>query len=267
MDDKISITICGDGGCGMYPSPVLPRLATNTTALGKSSITLRIVRSAWTHDYDPTIEDSYSVTRTINGQTYSLHLTDTAGQEEYRGMWSAANLTSDAFLLVYDITNAQSLQNLDFFAELIEMEKENRQEQGRCWPAIMVAGNKCDLQGQRQVGAAEGLEWAKSRGCGFMETSAREVVNIEETFASIVKRVVEAREQHASGMRPDFPSLINPTPHNQRASAVPETQQSAPAPNITSDAEKQRYSQSESTATSPQKKKKKSGFFSSLKCW
>lgn len=98
-------------------------------------------------------------------------------------MWSASNLTSDAFLFVYDITNAQSLQNLDFFAELIEMERENRQEQGKCWPAIMVAGNKCDLQGQRQVGAAEGLEWAKSRGCGFMETSAREVVNIEETFA------------------------------------------------------------------------------------
>jgi GTPase KRas protein len=98
-------------------------------------------------------------------------------------MWSASNLTSDAFLFVYDITNAQSLQNLDFFAELIDMERENRQEQGKCWPAIMVAGNKCDLQGQRQVGAAEGLEWAKSRGCGFMETSAREVVNIEETFA------------------------------------------------------------------------------------
>lgn len=154
-----------------------------THSPGKSSITLRIVRSAWTHDYDPTIEDSYSVTRTIDGKTYSLFLTDTAGQEEYRGMWSAANLTSDAFLLVYDITNAQSLQNLDFFAELIDMEMENRQELGKCWPALMVAGNKCDLQGQRQVGAAEGLEWAKSRGCGFMETSAREVVNIEETFA------------------------------------------------------------------------------------
>ncbi|KAI5204151.1 ras small GTPase [Aureobasidium subglaciale] len=249
MDDKISITICGDGGCG------------------KSSITLRIVRSAWTHDYDPTIEDSYSVTRTIDGQTYSLFLTDTAGQEEYRGMWSAANLTSDAFLLVYDITNAQSVENLAFFAELIEMERENRQEQGKCWPAIMVAGNKCDLQGQRQVGAAEGLEWAKSRGCAFMETSAREVVNIEETFAAIVKRVVEAREQHAAGIRPNFPSLVNPTPHNQRISAATETQQSAPAPNITSESEKQRYSESESAATSPLKKKKKGGFFSSLKCW
>ncbi|KAH0002093.1 ras small GTPase, partial [Aureobasidium melanogenum] len=249
MDDKISITICGDGGCG------------------KSSITLRIVRSAWTHDYDPTIEDSYSVTRTINGQTYSLFLTDTAGQEEYRGMWSAANLTSDAFLLVYDITNAQSLQNLDFFAELIDMEMENRQEQGKCWPALMVAGNKCDLQGQRQVGAAEGLEWAKSRGCGFMETSAREVVNIEETFASIVKRVVEAREQHAAGLRPNFPSLANPTPASQRVSAATETYQSAPAPNITSVSEKLRFSESESAATSPQKKKKKGSFISSLKCW
>ncbi|KAG9539471.1 hypothetical protein KCU71_g20129, partial [Aureobasidium melanogenum] len=120
---------------------------------------------------------------------------------------------------------------------------------------------------QRQVGAAEGLEWAKSRGCGFMETSAREVVNIEETFASIVKRVVEAREQYAAGLRPNFPSLANPTPASQRVSAATETYQSAPAPNITSVSEKLRFSESESAATSPQKKKKKGRFFSSLKCW
>jgi GTPase KRas protein len=183
-------------------------------------------------------------------------------------MWSASNLTSDAFLFVYDITNAQSLQNLTFFAELIEMERENRQEQGKCMPAIMVAGNKCDLQGQRQVGAAEGLEWAKSRACGFMETSAREVVNIEETFAAIVKRVVEAREQHAAGLRPTLPSLVNPAPQQQSVSNVTPSQQSAPAPNISGDSEKGRYSQSESTATPPSKDKKKSGgFFSSLKCW
>lgn len=150
---------------------------------GKSSITLRIVRSQWTHDYDPTIEDSYSVTRTIDGITYSLSITDTAGQEEYRGMWSASNLNSDAFLLVYDITSAPSLQALGFFTEMIEVEREARAERGECWPAIMVAGNKCDLQAQRQVGAREGLEWAKLRGCGFMETSAREMVNVEETFA------------------------------------------------------------------------------------
>jgi len=193
MDDRITITICGDGGCG------------------KSSITLRVVRGQWTHDYDPTIEDSYSVTRTIDGTTYSLALTDTAGQEEYRGMWSAANLHSDAFLLVYDITSSESLAQLDYFAQLIDEEVQNRQEAGRCWPALMVVGNKVDLQGDRQVSARQGLQWAIQRGFGFMETSARESVNIEETFAALVKRVVEARRMFESGQSPEpLPSTTRP---------------------------------------------------------
>ncbi|KAF1808514.1 ras-domain-containing protein [Eremomyces bilateralis CBS 781.70] len=184
MDDsnRISITVCGDGGTG------------------KSSITLRLVRSQWTHEYDPTIEDSYSVTRTIDGQTYLLMLTDTAGQEEYRGLWAASNLRSDAFLLVYDITNAASLDALDYFTEMIEMETEQRIDTGGIPPVTIVAGNKCDLQSQRQVRSQQGLEWARKRRCGFMETSAREMVNIEETFALLVRRVVEARKlQHFGG--------------------------------------------------------------------
>ena len=56
-------------------------------------------------------------------------------------------------------------------------------EKGLTLPVCLVAGNKCDLQGMRQVSARDGLEWARSRGYGFMETSAREMVNIEETFA------------------------------------------------------------------------------------
>jgi GTPase KRas len=190
MDDpsRITITICGDGGCG------------------KSSITLRLVRSQWTSDYDPTIEDSYSITRRIDGQTYHLSLTDTAGQEEYRGMWGGANLRSDAFLMVYDITNADSLDQLEYFNELIDMEtetridaaasaaKNNSKNAGQIvMPVKIVAGNKCDLQESRQVDAKTGLEWARRRSCGFMETSARNVVNIEETFALIVRRVVERR--------------------------------------------------------------------------
>jgi small GTP-binding protein len=133
--------------------------------------------------YDPTIEDSYSVTRNIDGTTYSLELTDTAGQEEYRGLWSSSTIKSDGFLLVYDITQHNSLLQLEHFNQLIEMERGNRVERRQVQPVCIVAGNKCDLQGMRQVGATEGLNWARSRGYGFMETSAREMVNIEETFA------------------------------------------------------------------------------------
>ncbi|MCJ1337133.1 hypothetical protein MMC09_002412 [Bachmanniomyces sp. S44760] len=164
--DRISITICGDGGC-----------------------------------------DSYSVSRTIDGRPYHLSLTDTAGQEEYRGLWASSNLQSDAFLLVYDITNPSSLHTMTHFLEMIDMEAENRAEangSGRggnggeiAMPVKIVAGNKCDLKDERLISSREGLEWARSRGCGFMETSAREMVNIEETFALIVRRVVAARAQAA----------------------------------------------------------------------
>jgi GTPase KRas protein len=110
-------------------------------------------------------------------------LTDTAGQEEYRGLWAASNLKSDAFLLVYDITSPSSLESLEYFMEMIDMEEESRIDNGKTPPVKIVAGNKCDLQGQRQIKAKDGLEWARRRKCGFMETSAREMVNIEETFA------------------------------------------------------------------------------------
>lgn len=132
---------------------------------------------------DRCAEDSYSVTRTVDGVPYYLMLTDTAGQEEYRGLWAASNLKSDAFLLVYDITSPNSLDALEYFMEMIDMEEENRMDNGKTPPVKIVAGNKCDLQSQRQITAKDGLEWARRRKCGFMETSAREMVNIEETFA------------------------------------------------------------------------------------
>lgn len=128
-------------------------------------------------------EDSYSVTRTIDGRSYFLSLTDTAGQEEYRGLWAASNLRSDAFLLVYDITQAPSLDALEYFMQMIDMECDHRQDTGAVMPVKIVAGNKCDLKDSRVITSKMGLDWAKSRGCGFMETSAREMVNIEETFA------------------------------------------------------------------------------------
>ena len=205
------------------------------------------MRSQWTSDYDPTIEDSYSVTRQIDGLNYHLSLTDTAGQEEYRSLWAASNLQSDAFLLVYDITNLHSLEGLSWFLEMIDIEAENREDEnnrllaakgnrvrgrrqdGWKFPPIkIIAGNKCDLKENRVVTSKMGWEWARSKGCGFMETSAREMVNIEETFACkspgpthvvranfllvIVKRVAEARRQ-GGAVGPYTPGSKGHTPN------------------------------------------------------
>ncbi|KAF4982693.1 hypothetical protein FZEAL_1720 [Fusarium zealandicum] len=249
----ISITICGDGGCG------------------KSSITLRLVRSQWTSDYDPTIEDSYSVTRRIDGVTYHLSLTDTAGQEEYRGMWASSNLGADAFLLVYDITSRDSLDALQHFNELIDMEAETRLDNAdrarraglrsgndararTVAPIKLVAGNKCDLQESRQVPAAQGLEWARKRGCGFMETSARLEVNIEETFALVVRRVVEARRLADTG--------VGGTNRNARGMTKPLT----PLP-TDSDTEKRAVGVRGPNLNGDRVGRKDGGFWKTLRCW
>ncbi|KZM25021.1 uncharacterized protein EKO05_0009447 [Ascochyta rabiei] len=229
--DRITITICGDGGCG------------------KSSITLRLVRSEWTSDYDPTIEDSYSVTRSIDGHSYHLMLTDTAGQEEYRGLWAASNLQSDAFLLVYDITSPSSLDALDYFMEMITMETETRLDNNGIPPVKIVAANKCDLQTLRAIDAKTGLEWARARGCGFMETSARDMVNIEETFALLVRRVAEARAnagraQPATTAYPHTPQLAEQGAGGEKAGRA-----------------------GESARAGDDEAADKDGFWSRLRCW
>ncbi|KAJ4163512.1 hypothetical protein LMH87_005234 [Akanthomyces muscarius] len=264
----ISITICGDGGCG------------------KSSITLRLVRSQWTSEYDPTIEDNYSVTRRVDGTTYHLSLTDTAGQEEYRGMWASSNLGADAFLLVYDITSRDSLDALQYFDDLIDMEAETRLDNAErarkagvqpgggaaggggytapgskvVPPVKIVAGNKCDLQQSRQVPAAVGLDWARKRGCGFMETSARLEVNIEETFALLVRRVMERRqlaqmgildntEMNARGMTKPLTPL--PHEHGTMGGAAGEKRGGMGGPKMTGE----RFGRGQG------------GFWKSLRCW
>ncbi|KAJ5154108.1 uncharacterized protein N7500_009547 [Penicillium coprophilum] len=197
---------------------------------------MRLVRSQWVHEYDPTIEDSYTVTRHVDGHPYVLSITDTAGQEEYRGVWSASTLNSDAFLLVYDITNPSSLETLDHFMDMVHMEAEQRVENNERLhqignqtrkvdvgqlerPVKIVAGNKCDLKDDRAVTSRDGLEYARKHGCGFMETSARETVNIEETFTHLVRRVVEARLQRQSGALAPQCELSHPLPTTVDASA------------------------------------------------
>jgi GTPase KRas protein len=139
--------------------------------------------------YDPTIEDSYSLIRVIDGTTYHLHIFDTAGQEEYRTLFSRSTLSADAFLLVYDITSPSTLDSLSHFTNMIAMEAEERHyrtdTKGRSAPppVKMVVGNKCDLDLLREVSAQEGSRWAKERRATFIETSAREFINVEETFA------------------------------------------------------------------------------------
>jgi GTPase SAR1 family protein len=54
-----------------------------------------------------------------------------------------------------------------------------------------LIGNKCDLEHKRQVTFEQGKEFAKQYGIPFLETSAKDTVNIDDLFTGITKTFIE----------------------------------------------------------------------------
>ncbi len=136
--------------------------------------------------YDPTIEDSYRRNLLIDEQNVLLEVLDTAGQDDFSPLRDSWIRESQAFLLVYSLTDRKSLDYLDTILNQIRRTKED--ETGAV--PIVLAGNKCDLVGQRQVSSGEAAAWARERGIKtVVEMSAKTRFNINETFTALVKEV------------------------------------------------------------------------------
>ena len=151
--------------------------------VGKSALTIQLIQSHFVDEYDPTIEDSYRKQCTIDGEQVLLDILDTAGQEEYSAMREQYMRTGEGFLLVYSINSKNSLEELQTFYEQILRVKDSDQV------PVLVVGNKCDLEMERQVSYEEGQTLANSFNCPFLETSAKLRINVEEAFFDLVKYV------------------------------------------------------------------------------
>ena len=58
----------------------------------------------------------------------------------------------------------------------------------------MLVGNKSDCVTEREVSTEEGLFLAGAMGMGFVETSAKDCINVEKAFYDVV-RMVRRQEQ------------------------------------------------------------------------
>lgn len=54
---------------------------------------------------------------------------------------------------------------------------------------MVVVANKADLEHERQVGTHEGQALAKHFGCRFIETSAKQRMNVDEAFHDLVREI------------------------------------------------------------------------------
>ncbi|TMS37150.1 hypothetical protein L596_004144 [Steinernema carpocapsae] len=119
----------------------------------------------------------------IDKTKVKLQIWDTAGQERFRSITSSYYRDADALLLVYDVTNRGSFENIrNWLAQIQEYAKEDVQ--------ITLIGNKVDLASQRKVTSDEGKQLAAAYNIPFVETSAKTGQRVQETFYELTKRLI-----------------------------------------------------------------------------
>ena len=153
------------------------------SGVGKTSIALRYTSNEFNENYNSTGGASYSVKIIkIHGKTVQLDIWDTAGQEKFRSL--AKNFYKDAYIviLVYDITNQLSFNNLKhiWYEELKNNGEEN--------PIIGIAGNKSDQYENENINEEDARNYAKSIDGIFELVSAKTGSNIEILFKRLLDK-------------------------------------------------------------------------------
>eukprot|EP01084_Bolivina_argentea_P070851 128833_1 len=157
-------------------------------AVGKSTLTIRFLTDNFLDEYDPTIEDSYRKQITLDDEPILLDILDTAGQEEFKSMRDQWIRDGHGFLLVYAINSAHTFQEINKLREHIFQSKD-------CESApIVIAGNKCDLEEERQVSTAEAQQLADYWDVPFFETSAKNKINNTDVFYKVVQEIKRYKE-------------------------------------------------------------------------
>ncbi|XP_053393908.1 ras-related protein Rab-10-like [Mercenaria mercenaria] len=86
-------------------------------------------------------------------------------------------------MLVYDITNAKTFENISKWLRNIDEHANEDVEK-------MILGNKCDMEDKRQVSKDRGDAIAREHGIPFLETSAKANINVEKAFMDLAQAIL-----------------------------------------------------------------------------
>jgi len=174
--------------------------------VGKSAVVLRFVTDEFLEEYDATIEDTYRKNIQLGDQTILLDIMDTAGQEEFKSMMDGWIRDAEGFLLVYDLSQKVSFEELSSRIITKIQKIKGSLEEVPC----MLIGNKNDLPPEkRQVEVAEGEQLASEKlFCPFLETSAKTSNNVNLAFERLAKIIKDTRKPKKRKARKKFCTLL-----------------------------------------------------------
>jgi small GTP-binding protein len=158
-------------------------------AVGKSNLLLRYAHGQFKDEYQLTIGVEFGAKNiSINDKIYRIQIWDTAGQENFRSITRAYYKNSVCALVVYDITNRDSFNNIANWVE-------DCKNQSPKTIFMVLVGNKSDLSDKRVISIDEGRELAEKYNMIFFETSAKTGDNVDLIFFKSAEEIAKKIEQ------------------------------------------------------------------------
>lgn len=150
---------------------------------GKTALLDRYINKTYKDPYSLTVgvdymTDIYSLgNKKIRSQIY-----DFSGIDKFRDVIISYIKKINGFILSYDISNRISFERLDYWYGLIKQYAPNN-------PQFLLVGNKLDLDYIRKVSSIEGHKKAQDFNAPFIEVSAKDDLNINVAFETLIKTV------------------------------------------------------------------------------
>ena len=163
------------------------------SGVGKTNIMSKFLKNQFMEESKATIGVEFG-SKLFNheGHKIKAQIWDTAGQEKYKAITGAYYKGSKGALVVYDITQKKSFENIEKWVNDLKVAGDPK-------ITINLIGNKSDLEDKRQVLKDQGEEKARSFGCAFLETSAYSGDNIEKAFNLMIKEIYEKFSSDSTG--------------------------------------------------------------------
>ncbi|KAK7852048.1 ras-related protein raba5d [Quercus suber] len=177
------------------------------SAVGKSNLLSRYARNEFNMHSKATIGVEFQTqVMEIDNKEVKAQIWDTAGQERFRAVTSAYYRGAVGALIVYDISRRSTFESIARWLDELKMlafgftgtsspanqfwnHVQLLQSHSDTTVAMMLVGNKCDLENIRAVSVEEGTTLAEAEGLFFMETSALDSTNVKKAFEIVIREI------------------------------------------------------------------------------
>ncbi len=157
------------------------------SGVGKTCIIHRFIKNEFKENSISTRGADYAQKKVeTKNQAINLDIWDTAGQEQYRSLGIHFYKEAYIVILVYDITNEES------FEDLKNVWYNDLKRNGEKYTVLAIVGNKSDMfEEEEKISEEEGRKFAEEVKAVFMLVSAKNGNNIENLFKIVASKYLD----------------------------------------------------------------------------